>query len=155
MAITTRETAGAREWIARPNRSLTPSVRRGLIGFILAASVIVSLGFWLAGAWLVMPFAGLELLLLFVALRVIARNDTSFESIRLEGDRLTVTRHLPDCESHHSFHAGWAKVSLEGDRPADRLVCIRSHGRSAHVGALMTPDQRSTLATDLQQRLQS
>lgn len=154
MAITTRETAGAREWIARPNRSLTPAVRRGLIGLILAASLLISLGFWLAGAWLVLPFAGLELLILFVALRAVARRDAAFESIRLEGDRLTVIRHLPGCESHHSFHAGWARVSLEGERPSDPLVCIRSHGRSAQVGVLMTPDQRRVLATDLRQRLQ-
>ena len=86
MAITTRETAGAREWIARPNRSLTPAVRRGLIGLILAANTLIGLGFWLAGAWPVLPFAGLELLLLFVALRAVARRDAAFESIRLEGE---------------------------------------------------------------------
>ena len=135
MAITTRETAGAREWIARPNRSLTPTVRRGLIGLILAASILISLGFWLAGAWLVLPFAGLELLLLFVALRALARRDASFESIRLEGDRLTVTRHLPGCESHHSFHAGWARAASKASAPTIRwcasVPMARPHG-SAH-----------------------
>ena len=154
MAITTRETAGAREWIARPNRSLTPAVRRGLIGLILAANTLIGLGFWLAGAWPVLPFAGLELLLLFVALRALARRDAAFESIRLEGDRLTVTRHLPEGESCDRFHAGWARVSLEGEPPDVPLVCIRSHGRRARVGVLMTPAQRHLLAMDLRQRLQ-
>lgn len=93
MAITTRETAGAREWIARPEPSpLTPAVRRGLICLILAASILISLGFWLAGAWLVLLLAGLELFF-FVALRALARRDASFESIRLEGDLLD--RHPP------------------------------------------------------------
>ena len=83
MAITTIETAGAQEWIARPNRSLTPTARRGLIGLVLAASLLVSGGFALAGAWLVLPFAGLELVILLAALRAIERRDLRVEAENL------------------------------------------------------------------------
>ncbi len=153
MAITTIETAGAQEWIARPNRSLTPTARRGLIGLVLAASLLVSGGFALAGAWLVLPFAGLELVILLAALRAIERRDRSYESIRLEGNRLTISTSLPEGRSQQSFHAGWAKISLEADDTREALLCIRSHGHSAHVGRLMTPAQRRQLATDLNHRL--
>ncbi len=154
MAITTTEAAGAHQWVARPNRSLTPTARRRLIGGVVLLSLVVSGGFALAGAWLVAPFAGLELLVLFFALRAIARHDASFESIRLEGRQLIVTRRLPDGDLTQRFHAGWARVSLDAAPGADPLLCIRAHGQGVALGRLMTPDQRRQLAADLRQRLQ-
>ena len=44
MAITTIEAAGARSFVARPNCSITPAVRRSLIGGVLVASPLVSRG---------------------------------------------------------------------------------------------------------------
>jgi len=153
MAITTTKTTGAQEWIARPNRSLTPTSRRALIGLIITASTLISGGFLLAGAWMVLPFAGLEIAILFLALRAVERSDKAFESIRLEGEQLIITCQLSDRESHQSFHAGWARISLEGDDACDPLLCIRSHGHSAWVGRLMTLAQRRQLALELKHRL--
>ena len=48
MAMTKTEAAGAQEWTARPNCSLTPTARRNLVCGILAASLLVSGGFLLA-----------------------------------------------------------------------------------------------------------
>ena len=50
MAMTKTEAAGAQEWTARPNCSLTPTARRNLVCGILAASLLVSGGFLIAGA---------------------------------------------------------------------------------------------------------
>ena len=62
MALTFQEAGGAREWTARPNRSLSSAARRGLIGGLVIVTLLVSAGFMLAGAWMVLPFAGLELI---------------------------------------------------------------------------------------------
>ena len=157
MAITMTETEGAREWIARPNRSLTPTVRRGMTCLVVVSSLLVSGGFLLAGAWLVLPCAGLELALLVFALIVVDRRNASVESIRLEGDRLTVSTRLPHGCSQHSFHAGWARISFEtqSDTGPDPLLCIRSHGHSASVGRLLTPAERRQLASELTSKLNS
>lgn len=153
MAITTIEAGGMHEWHAHPNCSLTPFARRILIGGLIFVSLLVSGAFLLAGAWLVLPFAGLELAVLFVALSIIKRHDRSSETIRLEGSRLSVHSHLPDRDIHQEFNVGWAHVSLEADNGPDPLICIRSHGRSCQVGHLMTPEQRHQFYTDLSRRL--
>lgn len=153
MAITMKEAAGARSWIARPNCSLTPALRRGVIVLILAASLIISTAFLLAGAWLVLPFAGLELLVLFIALRAIDRQAADYESIHLDDDKLIVSTRQSAVSFRQGFHAGWARITLEpGDGP-DPLVCIRAHGHSAQVGRLLTPEQRRQLFSDLSSRL--
>lgn len=155
MAITTIEAEGVHEWHARPNCSLTPFARRILIGGVILISLIVSGGFLLAGAWLVLPFAGLELAALFIALRILDRRDQSSETVRLEGSRLSVDSHLPGSDIHQDFTVGWARLSLEADSGSDPLVCIRSHGRCCRVGHLMTPEQRSQFYADLSRRLRS
>ena len=153
MAITMKEAAGARSWIVRPNCSLTPTLRRGLIALILAASLIISSAFLLAGAWLVFPFAGLELFLLFLALRAIDRQATDHESIHLDDDNLIVSTRQSAASFSQRFQTAWARVTLEpGDGP-EPLVCIRAHGHSAHVGRLLTPSQRRQLFSDLSSRL--
>lgn len=154
MAITTTETAGAREWTARPNRSLTPTERRVFCGLILAVSLGIGAAFAFVGAPLVLPFAGLELGLLYCVLRHLARADNAFESIRLEGNRLIVTHQFPDGNTCQHFHAGWARVSLEATPPGEPMICIRAHGHHAQLGRLMTPAQRRQLAQDLNHRLQ-
>ena len=155
MAMTKTEAAGAQEWTARPNCSLTPTVRRNLVCGILALSLLVSGGFLLAGAWLVLPFAGLELAALYMALRALDRADSASETIRLEDGRLTITTRFPGEDRQLSFPTAWARVSLEAGDTPDPLICIRSHGRSCQVGRLMTPPQRLQFFSDLSGRLRS
>ncbi|MBS0355029.1 MAG: DUF2244 domain-containing protein [Proteobacteria bacterium] len=153
MAITMKEAAGARSWIARPNCSLTPTLRRGVIALILAASLIVSTGFLLAGAWLVLPFAGLELLVLFIALRAIDRQGADYESIQLDDDSLIVSTRQSSVSFRQSFHAGWARISLDAADGPDPLLYVRSHGHTARVGRLLTADERRLLFSDLSRHL--
>ncbi len=155
MAMTKTEAAGAQEWTARPNCSLTPTARRNLVCGILALSLLVSGGFLLAGAWLVLPFAGLELAALYMALRALDRADSASETIRLEDGRLTITTRFPGEDRQLSFPTAWARVSLEAGDTPDPLICIRSHGRCCQVGHLMTPEQRYQFYADLSRRLRS
>lgn len=157
MAITTIEAEGVHEWRARPNCSLNPSARQLLIGGVLFLSLLVSGGFLVAGAWLVLPFAGVELAVLYIALRILDRRDQSSETVRLEGSRLSIVSHLPGGDIQHDFNTGWARLSLEADTASgpDPLICIRSHGRCCQVGHLMTPEQRYQFYTDLSRRLRS
>ena len=50
------------QFIARPNCSLTPKGRVLVVAIAAAFPLLVAIGFSLIGAWLVLPFAGLEVL---------------------------------------------------------------------------------------------
>ena len=69
-----------------PHRSLSPrGVRNVILGFA-AALALVALYFTLLGAWVVLPFLGLELLLIWWAFRTNARDGRAFERVRLTRD---------------------------------------------------------------------
>jgi len=49
------------------NRSLSPAGRLVFLALIFSNVLIIAIGFFLAGAWLILPFAGIEIAALAVA----------------------------------------------------------------------------------------
>ena len=82
----------------RPNRSLSwPQAQRWL--WLLAIPVAtVALGWWLAGVWMILPFAGLELGLLWLVMVMVAGQTCRREVLIIEADRIVVHqgRHYPE-----------------------------------------------------------
>jgi uncharacterized membrane protein len=135
----------------RPNCSLT--VRGARLFFASACVMPFGMGGFLAlkGFWPILPFAGLEMLLLAWALKVslerrfhsqtiiVTESNVSVESRqRLGTERLVFPRH-------------WAQVKLR--RPAASLhpsrLTIESHGRQCELGSFLTEEERRGLAVRL------
>jgi len=61
------------------NCSISPGALAGAFAALAAVTLLIGVGFALAGAWLVLPFAGLEVLMLAAAFiwhaRQVAKND--------------------------------------------------------------------------------
>jgi uncharacterized membrane protein len=134
-----------------PNCSL--SVRGALLvfGSLCAASFTIAGFMAFRGFWPVLPFAGLEMLLLGWALKTsLAR--------RFHRQTITVTETDVSVEctdrKHYSqvvFPRHWAQVKLR--RPASRLhpsrLTIESHGRQCELGGFLTETERRGLAQRL------
>ena len=113
--------------VSRPNRSLGPVARRWALGAIAFTTLGVAAGAAAFGAWPVMPFAGLEVALLVVAFRLVARHDADFE--RLEIGEHEVRVEALDASTHTRFVAPRAGgsiqfASLPRRRVATRSTCI-------------------------------
>ncbi len=103
------------------------------------------------GYWPIMPFAGLEMLLLGWALRVSLRRREQRQTITVsERDVLVESRSGSGCVQV-VFPRHWAQVKLR--RPASRLhpsrLVIESHGRQCEVGDFLTEEERRGLARKL------
>jgi uncharacterized membrane protein len=61
------------------NCSISPAGLAGVFAALAAVTLLIGVGFALVGAWLVLPFAGLEVLMLVAAFvwhaRQVAKND--------------------------------------------------------------------------------
>jgi uncharacterized membrane protein len=61
------------------NCSISPRALAGVFAALAAVTLLIGVGFALVGAWLVLPFAGLEVLMLVAAFvwhaRQVAKND--------------------------------------------------------------------------------
>ena len=136
--------------VARRNNSLSSTGRLFVFIFIFVVSVGIALAFALLGAWLILPFAGLEMLVLYLAFRYVDRRAGDYERIAIDGDRVE----LEFCEAgttrRHELNRHWAQVVTSGD---GKRLALRSHGREFEVGRYLNAEERQKTARQLERLL--
>jgi uncharacterized membrane protein len=140
--------------VARRNSSLTRVGRNFVVGSHVFISTVISLGFASLGAWMILPFAGAEMLVVYCAFRYIARHESDFESISIDADRVTIERWEMGKVSRFEFSRYWAQLVMQ---PAARRGCdtlaLRSHGRQVEFGRYLTEEQRREVARAIKAQL--
>jgi len=146
-----RQTSDGFEWLLRRNCSLSPrqcGVAFGAVGVVSGGIATV---FATQGAWLVLPFAGIEILALAIAFVVYARHTGDFERIVLGPDRLLVE--VVDGRRKARFEANPAWVRVEMGQSAYARIRISERGETVEVGRLLAFEERVEFARDLAQNL--
>lgn len=138
------------ERVARRNNSLSSTGRFLVFAFIFVVSIGIAAAFAVMGAWLILPFAGIEMLVLYLAFRYMDRHAADYERIAVDGDRVTVELFEAGRTRSQEFHRYWARLAVSPD--GSRLV-LRSHGRELEIGRYMNDEQRLDLARALERRL--
>ena len=144
-------------FILRPNRSL--SWRGSLLFYfsLLIISSAIAIGLTLLGFWLVLPFAGLEMLALGIGLYVVACRCYECEVISINDDSIRIERGRDYPREQWTLGRMWARVVLERCPRAwypSRLL-LRSHGRSVEIGRFLDEEERQRLADELTRSLRS
>ena len=103
------------QWVMRRNCSITPRQLMAVYVSLCAVSLGIAAGFWIAGAPTVLAFAGLELLMLGLALTLYARHATDCETIILAGRELAIEHRCGQGVERASFRAEWVRVEPASD----------------------------------------
>ena len=135
-----------------PNRSLGIAGRRIFLGAISATALGIGAFATLLGAWPVVPFAGLEVALVFFAFHLVRRHDADFE--RLEIGEHEVRIESRDARSLTRFvaHRPWARI-IVSERGYRCTLGLAYAGRTVQVGRLMSDEGRRKLAEELRGRI--
>lgn len=133
--------------VARRNNSLSSAGRNLVVGSLAIIALVISLAFAVQGAWMVLPFAGLETLAVYLAFRCLERHAGDFESLSIQDDRVLIVRQECGEVSRYEFNRCWAQVVLErGGGCRQALLALRSHGRQVEFGRHLTEEQRCRMA---------
>jgi hypothetical protein len=134
MSLVAARTLSGRIWVARPNHSLSVAGRRRLFVATATASGLIAFAFSCFGAWPVIPFAGLELALLWWALLRTESAADDFETITLESGHLTIEKRHGARVERHEFQPILGAVAVRQasgpERPslADQFAWQASRG---------------------------
>jgi uncharacterized membrane protein len=147
--------------IARPNNSLSVDDSVKLLAALAGIALVVALGFLHIGAWLVLPFAGLEIVAFAYAFHSVYLHADDFDSITIESDRVVVEKRNVKEITTTVFQRYWAQVNvrdvamIKGSNGKCGLF-ISSHGNEVEFGRnFINDEQRSQLARDLRQKLKN
>jgi uncharacterized membrane protein len=130
--------------ILRPHRSLG---RRGffwVMALLCAASFVAGAVFIAVGAWPVVGFLGLDVLLVWIAFKASYAGARARERVTLFDDRLEIERvDAWGRRQTQRLEPYWLSVDH------GRHVALRSHGKATVVGAFLTVEARAELAQTL------
>jgi uncharacterized membrane protein len=136
---------------------LTPHRSLGRTGFVVlmcligGISFVAGLVFFIAGAWPVMGFFGLDVLLVYWAFKVSYRSAAAYEQVTMTPSTLTVRK-----VSHRgkvaewTLNPVWVRLQREGNEEfgLERLFLV-SHGRRLPVATFLGPQEKASFASAL------
>ncbi|MCO6413162.1 MAG: DUF2244 domain-containing protein [Thiogranum sp.] len=145
----------SRRFMIRPNCSMPwRAVKRFYFGMVLVSVGIASI-FAFHGAWMILPFAGLEMLALGSALYVVALRGCRWQTISIRSNSVDIAEGRSGNGRQQTFRRAWAQVDMQPapveGHPA-RLV-IRSHGQAVEIGSYLNETEKLRLAQELREAL--
>jgi len=144
-------------FVIKPNQAMSWQALMLVYTGIAAVTLTIGVSFYLIGLTLILPFSGIEVLALGVALYITAWRGGIKEVILIDRDTIVVERGRKHPESREIFQRAWAKVVLERSWNSwypDRLI-IRSHGRQLEIGRFLNEQERQGLAIELDKALKN
>lgn len=142
-------------FVIQPNPPIPWSSLLRVFAAMAAFVLLVGIVCAMAGLPLVLPFAGIEIVVLGAGFYLSARRGTRREVIRvLDGEIVFESGHTRP-EHRESFRRPWTRVILEQDRDnwyPGRLL-LRSAGRQVEIGRFLGEQERSGLARRLRRAL--
>ncbi len=140
-----------------PHRSLNRTGFLVLMGFISAVSFAAGLAFLLMGAWPVLGFFGLDVLVIYWAFRINFRDAKAIEEISVTPFELRVRR-----VSHRGHVVEWVLNPLwvrldqitHAEFGIEKLYLV-SKGRRVSIARFLGPDEKASFAKALTLALQA
>ena len=134
------------------NVSLSRAGRRLFLGLIFLNTGVLAMAWAIAGAWPVLPFAGIELGLLAYAFHYMGKFDGDFERLSIVGSTVTLETCQRGVLSQWSFNRAWLQlVSREQGTRCD--LALKYQGHEYRLGKLMNDEQRSAWGRELRKQI--
>ena len=118
---------------------------------IVSCSFTAGLAFWAMGAWPIVGFFGLDILLIQLAFRMNYRAARASEEITVSRESVVVRRTAPNGRtSETSLNPFWARLDIE-THPAVGVTALklRSHGKSFGIAGFLGAEERESFAKAL------
>jgi uncharacterized membrane protein len=133
-----------------PHRSLSPTGFMILMSAVCLVSFGTGLLFYLLGAWPVIGFMGLDVLLIYAAFKLNYRAGRLYETVDLTDDALIVTRVQASGKAERwSFNPYWVQLKLESRIGRSTQLSLVSHGTRLTIASFLSDHERVDFADAL------
>jgi uncharacterized membrane protein len=142
--------------LLRPNQS-TDWKSSLLFIFIIAFTCLsIGIGFAFAGAIMILPFAGLEVLIVGYCLYLVMKKTYKQEVITLTKEKLKIEKGEGKINQVWEYYRMWSFVSVERPEhpwyPAH--IVVTSKGERVPIGDFLTEDEKEDLVNNLERIIQ-
>ena len=137
--------------VLTPNRSISWAE---LVGFYLLTCLLalaIGLFFSVQGVWMVLPFSGLEMLVLGIGLYITSRKVYRREVITLDKQWLRIEKGSGEATARWKFNTSWVRLNRvpNARKLGSQGIEIGSHGSYVEVGDFLDVFEKDALAFQL------
>jgi len=133
----------AKRWQMRRNCALTPKQLLKFYIVLVCLSLIVAIGFFMAGVWVIPIFTTLELTAVTIGFLIYCRHALDCETIEIEGKRLLVKKFIGYKETLYEFNTQWAKIELPIE--GSKIFNISQSNLQVELGQFIRHEQQLAL----------
>ena len=137
--------------VIAPHRSLTPQGATVLLAAVMAFNVLVAIFLLVLGAPPVLPFLGLDVLALWLALRASDRAARRTERVRVTAETVTVSREdEKGARTIWTSPTAFTRVGVDHPGEHDTRVRLMIYRKRLTLARSLGPDERRRFAGDLE-----
>lgn len=137
-----------------PHRSLPLGGFLAVMSAVALISAAIGAGFWLAGAWPVVGFLGLDVALIYLAFRLNYRHGRGYETVRLSREELEIVRCDPWGRRRCTvLRPAWLSVWLDRRDQHDCRLFVTERGAGTEIGAFLVAEEKRDFAETLRNAL--
>ena len=133
----------------RQNRSLSKRGRGLWLALIAGSVFVVALAAAAAGAWLILPFAGFEVFLVWLAFYVVGQHDKDYELLVVTKREFRWERRDGLKTEKLEGSRDWARVSRTGKKFESDTIQLLYGGNKVTIGRLMSSVERNKLGIQM------
>ena len=136
--------------VLAPNRSLQGSGFAVVMGIVITVNLLLGGYFFSIGAWPVLGFCGLDILIVWLAFKLSYRQGRLRERVRVTEEEMLVARVLPSGhETRWRLQPYWTRVAIDRPIGHESQVRVTSRGKTLILGAFLSPEERGRFADAL------
>ena len=138
--------------LLRPNQSTDWKSSLIFISIIAFTCLTIGIGFALAGATMILPFAGLEILFVATCVYLVMKQTYKQEVITLTKEKLTIAKGAGKIDQEWEYFRMWSFISVERPEhpwyPAH--IIVSSKGERVPIGDFLNEDEKEELVKNLE-----
>ena len=142
--------------LLRPNQSTDWKSSLIFILIIAFTCLTIGIGFAFAGATMILPFAGLEVIFVVICVYLVMKKTYKQEVITLTKETLKIEKGGGSIDQVWEYFRMWSYVSVERpDHPwYPAHIVVTSKGERVPVGDFLTEDEKEDLVSNLERIIQ-
>jgi uncharacterized membrane protein len=142
--------------LLRPNQSTDWKTSIIFISIIAITCLAIGIGFAFAGATMILPFAGLEVIFVGVCVYLVMKKTYKQEVITLTQETLKIEKGEGKIDQVWEYFRMWSFVSVERPQhpwyPAH--IVVTSKGERVPIGDFLNDDEKEELVSNLERIIQ-
>lgn len=137
--------------ILKPNASWSWRANLYLLYTLMGVSLSIGTAFLFAGAWVILPYSILEMVVLGLCIFYCVRQCNRQEVITISEHEVMIERGIYHPVQSWNYYRIWAQFMVKSPRhPWDpAVVSIRSHGAELEIGSFLSRRDKTQLIAQL------